>query len=182
MSAVLKEEIPDNHFVFRSIRYSGWSKQNKKRPQEACFSPIPDGLSVNWEKHCELENVFVILGSSKNIGNGKYKDFREFKAIKFKVAEIRNIQLLEPFEIDVIHDPQPDNYSHSLVRYDENSEEIRIKLADIVEAQYDLIVFKPTDHDSIETKIQEIRKKEAEALLRLGDNQQSEELEEKPLD
>lgn len=165
MSAVLKEEIPDNHFVFRSIRYSGWSKQNKKRPQEACFSPIPDGLSVNWEKYCDLENVFVILGSSKNIGNGKYKEFREFRAIKFKVEEIRNMQLLEPFEIDVIHNPQPDNYSHSLVCYDENSEEIRIKLADIVEAQYDLIVFSPPNHASIQAKVEEIRKKADEGFI-----------------
>jgi hypothetical protein len=169
MSAELKEEIPDNHFVFRSIRYSGWSKQNKKRPQEACFSPVPDGLSVNWEKHCDLQNVFVILGASKNIGNGKYKDFREFRAIKFQVSEIKNIELLEPSDIDVVHNPQPGNYSHSLVCYDENNEEIRIKLADIVEAKYDLIVFSPPNPPTIQEKIEEFRKAEEEAFVNSKD-------------
>ena len=159
MSAVVKEEIPDNHFVFRSIRYSDWSKQNKKRPKEASFSSFPDGLSVNWEKHCDLENVFVILGSSKNIANGRYKDFREFRAIKLNVGEIKSLPLVEPSPIDVVHNPQPDNYSHSLVCYDEHNDEIRVKLADIVEAQYDLIVFSPPNHAEIQAKIEEIRKR-----------------------
>jgi hypothetical protein len=168
MSAVAKEEIPDNHFVYRNIRFSSWSKQNKRRPQEACFSPVPDGLSVNWEHHCTLEEVFVIIGTAKNVVTGRYKDFREFRAIKFEVGEVKNLELVEPANIDVIHNPQPDNYSHSLVCYDEHNEEIRVKLSDIVEAKYDLIVFSPPNQAAIQTQIEERRKTQAEAFLDYG--------------
>jgi ABC-type sugar transport system substrate-binding protein len=55
------------------------------------------------------------------------------------------------------------------VCYDENNEEIRIKLADIVEAKYDLIVFSPPNPPTIQEKIEEFRKAEEEAFVNSKD-------------
>jgi hypothetical protein len=159
MTSILeKKYIPNEDFVFRDIHFTVFKKwsENKRKPNEADFIPDPDGLSVNWETYCTPEERFVIIGTSKK-ANGDYKNHKEFKAIRFNVGLIRSITTIEGDNIDVIHDPQEDNYSHSLIYYSEDDEEIRVKLCDIVHENYDSMVLKPSDFPSIEKQIEKLK-------------------------
>ena len=151
-----EQEIPVSDFVLRNIHFSHWVK---KRPKEASFSPLPDGLSINWEKHCSIDNSFVIIGCSKRVNSEEYKKYQDFKIIRFNVGELKQLKLIDLNLIKVFHDPQVNNFSHSLVCYDENDAEIRVKMCDMVEQKYSQIVFKPENLGVIEADIEACRGK-----------------------
>ena len=153
-----RKKIPNEDYVFRNtplFQFKQWS-ENKRRPNEADFIPDLDGLSVNWEKYCTLEEVFILIGLSKN-RSGNYLDQRNFKTIQFNVGVLRSLTRLEGDPIDVIHDPKENNYSHSLVCYSEDEEEIRVKLCELVHQNYESMVMKPADFSSIEKQIEKLK-------------------------
>jgi len=157
-----KEEILETENVFRQIHFSVFPKGEKKRfPKESHFTSEPDGLSVNWEKHCGLNESFIIIGLSYKPNTTVYKNPADYKAFKFNVAVLKKIEGIN----DVIHDPmyygnpaplgKPNNRGHALVKYP-NDEEIRVNLCDLVGNNYDKINCKP-DIKLIEQEIIKLR-------------------------
>lgn len=129
----ISEIIPNEHHVFRNVHCAQYNKWIAKRiPNESDFSlkPNEDGLSVNWQHYCNINEVFILLGTQKN-KKQEFRNPKEFKVIKFNVGDLRNLNLLIDNYIDVKHDPQVENYAHSLVCY-RDDEEVRLKLCDMV--------------------------------------------------
>ncbi len=150
------EVIPDEDFVYRNISFFQWKKHKpKNRPNEADFVPDSDGLSVNWDRYCSLTQAAVLLGLNKN-AKGNFINPRDFRIIKFNVGELRKITLSDGDGIkDVIHDPLLNNYSHSLICFDDD-EEIRLKICDLVEAQYVDLVLTP-NYEEVEAILEQER-------------------------
>jgi hypothetical protein len=153
-----KEYIPNEDHVFRNIRYSSWSKKpNKRRPIEADFilDDGEDGLSVNWDKYCDLEKCFILIGLIRT--QRGFLPIGDWKVIRFNVGALRGIALSDEKKVeDVVYDPKPKNNSHSLVLY-ENDEEIRVKLCEIVERDYDKMVHKCPDYNKVQEKLETLR-------------------------
>lgn len=156
-STIAKEIIPNEDNVYRNIHFSQLKKYKpKRRPNETDFIPGEDGLSVNWDKYCTIDYAFILIGLHKK-NNGNYLKPNEFQIIRFNVGELRDIKLVDDKRIDdVVHDPQIENKSHSLVCFNDD-EEIRLKMCDIVEADYDNRVLKPDSFPKIDEKLLKLR-------------------------
>ena len=95
----------------------------------------------------EISGVNLIFSTLwSNISEEKrwviQQSLSDFKVIKFNVGELRNIRLFDDKQIDdVVHDPLESNYSHSLICF-QDDEEIRLKLCEIVERNYETLVLK----------------------------------------
>ena len=126
------ELIPDEDFVYRQVPVLALPKiDNKRVPNEANFIPDNDGLSVNWDKYCDEDTCYKLLGLTYN-NKQQFINITVFKLIKLNVGYVRNIEGIQ----GVIHDPKieeskgsPKNWGHSLIVY-KNDEEVRLKLAD----------------------------------------------------
>jgi hypothetical protein len=163
------EDIPDIDDVYRQVHFGDLVKKPKNRrfPNEAHFSPDPDGLSVNWSKYCDVNRVFIVIGLTHKADRKNYKSPADYKLFKFNVGLLRSIDGIN----DVLHDPQffgnppsvgnPNNRAHSLIKYADD-EELRLKLSDHVRDNYD-DMFCDRDLGLIEPDVAALKKRIEEA-------------------
>ncbi|MGN7722273.1 hypothetical protein [Chitinophaga sp. 22620] len=134
------EVITNECFVYRQAHID--KLKNKRIPSESHFIPDSDGLSVYWNRHCTVNEIYILIGLSYRHKKTEYKNHEHFKVFKLNAGMLRSINGVQ----DVLHTPiingnpaplgQPNNYSHSSVIY-ENDEEIRMKICDFISENYD---------------------------------------------
>lgn len=132
------EDIPENSLVYRLIS-KGQIGKKTRLPSENMFSPDEDGLSVDWDRHTTPEDSLITVGRTYKYGKTEYKDPSNFLVFRLKVLDI--IDLREDLAVNhtpVFNDPEiqglPNNRSHSsVIGYNDQDEEIRIKLRDLAE-------------------------------------------------
>ena len=135
------EIIPSEDHVFRNvtiIQFKQW-KNDQPNPSDFMLREGETGLSVNWDKYCTIDEVVYGIGMSLTKKRTQYQDPRTYKIIKFGVADIRLIKLMEDGEsLDVIHcpddnRPKPLDIAHSEIRLVVD-DEVRLKLSELVKS------------------------------------------------
>lgn len=165
--------ISDCDYIFRNVHNSSYNKwKPRTTPNEANFKHYvnpedgkrEDGLSVSWQNHCSLDNVFILLGlKTKKKGDGViYLNPKEYKVIKLKVGDIKDLNLVTESIISVVHNPTPNNYGHALICFEEEGEEeIRLKLVDLA-ASYGWNPMTSNNFDEIIKEIETRKSKTSE--------------------
>lgn len=171
------ETIPHEEDVFRHIHKDTFKKPDYKFPSEGHFD-IPDGhrgLSVNWERYCNEQENWILIGITYRHGSEEYKNYQAFRVFRFNAGWLRRLEKA----INVIHDPKqheellvgtPDNRSHSLILYNPVDAEVRRKLRNYVGTEYENVECRP-NIILIEPEIQSLQKrlKIFENLVKLKD-------------
>ncbi len=122
-----QEVIPNSNNVFRNVsvgQVNNWAK-GKRRPNPADFvlKEEEEGLSVNWDKYFNINDIFVNIGLKKTKKDQtKYLDPKAFRVIKFNVGDLRNIELITNNHVNVIYklffEPPLCNRPHTEICYD----------------------------------------------------------------
>ena len=138
----IPELIPDGDYIFRNVHVMQSRKwHNTKTPNTSDFALRPDerGLSVNWDKYCTTNDIFIMIGLRKTKSGKDYQNPSDYKLIKLNVGDVRKISLLITEIIDVLHRPELNNKAHSEICC-EDEDEIRLKLCELVESYEDPII------------------------------------------
>ena len=106
-----REEIPDEDSLYRRIHFSR-IKSGKIRPSAFDLHEGEVGLSVDWARYCTPEDTLQ-----------RARKPRENAVGTWLCGEVRAL----PGQV-VRHDPQPDNYAHTLI-VGEKTAEVRLQLA-----------------------------------------------------
>jgi hypothetical protein len=144
--------------VYRNVhvvQYKKWQSKKQPNPSDFLLRPGESGLSVNWERYCSSNEIFIKLGLIKNKAGSAYLNPKEFKAIIIKVKDIRSIELLSGQFVNVVHKPEVDNRAHAEIQCELNDEEVRLKLCEIVEGYENPLII--PDMDIIEPALQQRR-------------------------
>jgi hypothetical protein len=134
--------IPDKHHLYRHTHYDDLDKEGRRYPKAKHFK-LREGeleLSVNWDAHITVEEVFYLIGLGYN-AKQQFKDYTKFKVFKLEVDFLRKLTGIEK----VVHSPvfngnpapvgSPNNYAHASIYYPDD-EEIRIKLSNYCNDDY----------------------------------------------
>lgn len=157
-------EIADEDFVYRQVHRNDFDKESRRFPKANHFKLRigEEELSVNWDKLITVSEIYHLIGISHN-AKGFFKDIRQFEVFRFPVSFLRDLENIQKVQ----HTPrltgnpapegQPNNIAHASVYYPDD-EEVRVKLSNYCNEQYD-DSFCKTDITLLEPVVEELRQR-----------------------
>ncbi len=150
---IVGKGFTDDCILYRLLHRNHLDKKNKEI-RANCFDPEVDGLSTDWNRYCDPEQILIRTGLTYRFKTIEYKDPQKYSLITLSVREIRAIQEIS----DIVHTPtfrnperigSPNNPAHTSVFYID--EEVRMELKKIAKHIAEV------DRDKINLEIEKLR-------------------------